>query len=107
MTNATIFITQNAPFLLSKRINQTNGTPLNLTGYTALMVLQQYLGDDTKYSIDGVIAVPANGIIEFSIASTSTATLPAGGMFYSIYLMPPATDKMMLENGIVKVIGAP
>ena len=107
MTNPTLFITQNAPFILSKRVNQLNGTPLNLTGYTATLILQQYLGDDTKYSVAGVMEVPANGIIKFTINSASTATLPMGLMHYSIYLQPPSTDKMMLENGVAKVIGAP
>lgn len=108
MSLETLFITHNSPFNSTKLVKQPNGSPQNLTGYTAEMVLQQYLGDDTKYSMVGVIPTPISGIVNFSIHSNSTALLPRGNMFYSIYLYPPApADKIMLETGIAKVIGAP
>lgn len=105
MNNQTLFITQNAPFVKLLRVDQSNGSPLDLTGYTSYMVLMKYVGSSTRYQIAGVHESPTNGIIKLSIASDSTDILPEGLMHYSIYLQPPTGDKMIVEFGVAKIIG--
>lgn len=105
MSNITLFVTQNAPFVKLIQLRQSNGEPVLLSGYTSYAIFVQYIGDATKYRIDCSIDEPETGIIKLSIDSDSTHLLPEGLMHYTIYLVPPTGDKLVIQYGQAKIMG--
>ena len=72
---------------LSKQLTyRIDGTPVNLTGYTARLVVRVKQSSTssllTLTNSAGLTLGGAAGTIAITISATQTAALPAGGLFY-------------------------
>lgn len=98
-----IAIYKNVPYVQNITIYTSTGTAQNVTGYVGKMYLAKHHESETKYAIDMAIVNAATGLMKVSISAASTAQLPTGNMVYSIFITPPASDEILLTQGIASI----
>jgi hypothetical protein len=97
--NATI--DQGATWSVTVTYTDSNGAPINLTGYTAAMqVRQQYNSTDAELTLTspsgGIVITPLTGIIVITMTATQTAALEEGFYVYDVELtLGTFKDRMM------------
>lgn len=64
-----------------------DGLPVNLTGYTAEMIVIDQIDSTEIVSIVGTISTPTSGLINFFLTPTQTSNLEVGFYKYFINLM--------------------
>ena len=77
-----------ATFLVNLYCFQSCGSelPVDLTGYTATLIVYEDTEDDSIIEVTGTIANPANGLIEFLIEPDDTSDLEIGEYSHVINL---------------------
>lgn len=75
-----ITIEQGADFVRQITINQANGTPMDLTGYTGrAMVRKKYSSTSASATFTVTFANDrTTGVVTLSLTATQTAAIPAG-----------------------------
>ena len=107
MTNKTLYITQNSPFVQHINLSAPGGTgPLDITNYEPTMFISKYYGSKQVYQVPATIHNGPEGIIRVSISSSNTKLLPSGTMCYSMFVKPPDGDNTIIVNGKVVVISS-
>jgi len=105
MTNNTLYITQNSPFVQHINLSAPGGTgPLDITDYEPTMFISKYYGSEQVYQVPATIHNGPQGIVRVSISSGNTKLLPSGTMCYSMFVKPPDNDTTLIVNGQVVVI---
>ena len=94
-----LFITQNTLYTKEVTVLQSNGTPLNVEGYTGMMTLSKHHESATKYSAAVTMLDAPNGVVKVSMTAAQTAALPSGPLVYSLFITPPASDKLLILQG--------
>jgi hypothetical protein len=80
-------------FSLSLTLKDSNGTPINLSGYNVSGFLKYRPSDTDKLcDLNPIKTNPASGIVTLTISYNTTATLPCGHGFYDIQIHNTGTD---------------
>jgi len=83
-------------------INNSDGTPLNLTGYSAVAKIKKYPSSPTSHPFS--ITITANtGKIQVSMGHTTTASLSEGRNYYDIVITSGGGTKSRVIEGMALV----
>jgi len=101
-----ITIEQGATFTLSMTVKK-NGSPVDLTGYTARMQARPHAGSSAVYldlsSVNKITLGGPAGTIVISLTAAETAALPTGTFVYDLELISPLGVTTRLLAGRVVV----
>lgn len=103
-----LVIEQGATFTLDMVYRQSNGTPVNLTGYSARMQIRLRHESPTallSFTTQGgsIVLGGALGTIVVTATATQTAALPARSAVYDLELVAPDTTVTRLMQGSVTI----
>ena len=99
--NATI--DQGATWSVTVTYTDSNGVPINLTGYTAAMqVRQQYSSTDADLTLTspsgGIVITGATGVIVITMTATQTLSLAEGFYVYDVELTSGSFKDRMMQG---------
>jgi hypothetical protein len=82
------------------------GVAIDLTGYTARLVVKRNVGDtvalaDISSTGGGITITPASGLIQPVLTALQTAALPAGRLVYELELITGTTVYKVLTGSFV------
>ena len=83
-------------------VNNPDGSPLDLTGYTGVAKIRKFPESATSTSF-GVGIVSAAGQVVVSLANTITEDLKPGRHYYDIIITSSAGKKTKVVDGMVLV----
>ena len=99
-----IFIDQGATFTTTLTINDSTGSALDLTNYTAIAQIRKSPSSSTSVSFSVAFdADRTTGQLTISLTSTQTAALEAGRYNYDVLITASGGDKTRAVEGIANV----
>jgi len=103
-TISNLFIDQNADFTTTVTINDSNGSALDLTSYTALAMIRKTYQSTTATTFTSTFVSPrTTGQITISLTDTQTAALEAGRYVYDLVITDSSGNKTRVVEGIATV----
>ena len=99
--NYSILIEQGADWSRTVAWKNPDGTPIDLTGYTAAMQVRD--GQTLLATPTTTVSGPA-GTITLAIPATTTATLPAATAKYDLFMTDPGGAVTRLLAGTISII---
>lgn len=94
-----LFISKGVYFSKDIEILQSNGTPVNVTGYTGKITLAKHFESVTKWTANVSIYNALNGIIRVELSAEETALLPTVPLVYSVLAGPNGGDQLLILQG--------
>lgn len=88
---------------LSVTLVQPNGTPLNLTGYTAQAHIRSNYGDEFVYAFTVTIPAPSTGKIDIVLPSNVSAGIAPGTYIWDFQVKEPSGNIRTYLAGDVAV----
>jgi len=101
---AEINIEQGASFSTTVTVNDANGSPTNLTSYTAAAQLRKSYYSSTSNNFTVTVSNAANGEITMAMTAANTANLTAGRMLYDLLITSPTSIKTRVVEGIATIL---
>ena len=101
---AEITIEQGADYSSTITVNDSTGTPQNLTSYTAASQLRKSYYSSTAKSFVVNVTNPTAGEITTVMSSANTANLSPGRYVYDVVIKDTANTVTRVLEGIVNVI---
>jgi hypothetical protein len=95
---------QGATFSTTVNVEDTQGTAINLTGYSASSQIRKSYYSTSANSFTATITSNANGEITLSMTAANTANLNAGRYLYDLLITAPNTTKTRVVEGIITVL---
>ena len=103
-TISNLFIDQSADFTTTVTINDSAGSALDLTGYTALAMIRKTYQSTTATTFTSTFVSPrTTGQITISLTDTQTAALEDGRYVYDLVITNAAGSKTRVVEGIATV----
>ena len=103
-TISNLFIDQSADFTTTVTINDSAGSALDLTGYTALAMIRKTYQSTTATTFTSTFVSPrTTGQITISLTDTQTAALEAGRYVYDLVITDSSGNKTRVVEGIATV----
>ena len=103
-TISNLFIDQSADFTTTVTINDSAGSALDLTGYTALAMIRKTYQSTTATTFTSTFVSPrTSGQITISLTDTQTAALEAGRYVYDMVITDSSGNKTRVVEGIATV----
>ena len=100
-----LFLEQGTDFSTSITLDDVNGDPYNLTGFTAKSQMRKsYYSTSATAEFTITINSPAAGIIVMSLPSANTANVAAGRYVYDVAIKDSANTITRVLEGIVNVL---
>lgn len=97
-----ILVDQGSTWNLSLRWLDSNGAPVNLTGYAARMHIRESCDASTIIenltTENGGITVTSSGYVNLTLTATETAAMTAGDYVYDVELVVDTTVTRILEG---------
>lgn len=98
-----IVIPQGADFQNSFLLENSNNTPINLTGYTGISQIKKHPSSRTKVGMGVSFPNPTLGEVKISLASTVTAAIKPGKYLYDVLLTDTSGVKTRVVEGTATV----
>ena len=103
-TISNLFIDQDADFTTTVTVNDSNGTALDLTSYTALAMIRKTYQSSTATTFTSAFVSPrTTGQITISLTDTQTAALDDGRYVYDLVITDASGNKTRVVEGIATV----
>jgi len=103
-TISNLFLDQDADFTTTVTINDSAGSALDLTGYTALAMIRKTYQSTTATTFTSTFVSPRTlGQITISLTDTQTAALEAGRYVYDMVITDSSGNKTRVVEGIATV----
>jgi hypothetical protein len=103
-TISNLFIDQDADFTTTVTINDSTGSALDLTNYTALAMVRKSYASTTATTFTSTFASDrTTGQITISLSDTQTAALEAGRYVYDLVITDASGTKTRVIEGIATV----
>jgi len=99
-----IVIEQGANFTNTYFVEDSNNTPLNLTGYTGAAQLAKHPASSTKTSFSMTITA-ATGSVAIALTSGATSSLKPGRYVYDVLLTSGSTKTRIVEGTALVIAG--
>lgn len=94
-----------ATFRLPILWEETEGTPKDLTGYTARMDIRTQIEDEDRVlridSTSGITITPEEGKVELYISPAQTTEFPGTTLYYDLELVDDSGDVDRILQGII------
>ena len=103
-TISNLFIDQDADFTTTVTVNDSTGSALDLTNYTALAMIRKTYQSSTATTFTSSFVSPrTTGQITISLTDTQTATLESGRYVYDLVITDSSGTKTRVVEGIATV----
>jgi hypothetical protein len=103
-TISNLFIDQDADFTTTVTVNDSTGTALDLTNFTALAMLRKSYQSSTATTFTSAFVSPrTTGQITISLTDTQTAALESGRYVYDLVITDASGNKTRVVEGIATV----
>ena len=103
-TISNLFIDQDADFTTTVTVNDSTGSALDLTNYTALAMLRKSYQSSTATTFTSAFVSPrTTGQITISLTDTQTAALESGRYVYDLVITDASGSKTRVVEGIATV----
>ena len=103
-TISNLFVDQDADFTTTVTVNDSNGSALDLTNYTALgMIRKTYQSSTATTFTSSFVSPRTTGQITISLTDTQTAALDSGRYVYDLVITDASGNKTRVVEGIVTV----
>ena len=100
-----INIEQYATFSTTVNVEDSQGTAVNLSGYTAASQIRKSYYSTSANTLTATVTGIANGEITLSMTAATTANLTPGRYLYDLVITAPTTGvKTRVVEGIVNVL---
>ena len=103
---AEITIEQGADYSSTITVNDSTGTPQNLTSYTAASQIRKSYYSTTATSFTVSVTDAAAGQITTAMSAATTANLTPGRYVYDVVMTSPANTKTRIVEGIATVLAS-
>lgn len=103
-TISNLFIDQDADFTTTVTINDSNGSALDLTSYTALAMIRKTYQSTSATTFTSTFASDrTTGQITISLTDTQTSALESGRYVYDLVITDSSGTKTRVVEGIATV----
>ena len=103
-TISNLFIDQDADFTTTVTVNDSTGSALDLTNYTALAMIRKTYQSSTATTFTSSFVSPrTTGQITISLTDTQTAALESGRYVYDLVITDSSGTKTRVVEGIATV----
>lgn len=100
-TISNLFIDQDADFTTTVTVNDSAGSALDLTNYTALGMIRKTYQSSTATTFTSAFVSPrTTGQITISLTDTQTAALESGRYVYDLVITDASGSKTRVVEGI-------
>ena len=101
---AELTLEQGADFTTTVTVNGSDGSPTNLTSYTAAAQLRKSYYSTTANSFTVTVSNAANGELTMAMTAANTANLTPGRAVYDLLITSPTNVKTRVVEGIVTIL---
>ena len=103
-TISNLFVDQDADFTTTVTVNDSTGSALDLTNYTALGMIRKTYQSSTATTFTSAFVSPrTTGQITISLTDTQTAALESGRYVYDLVITDASGNKTRVVEGIATV----
>ena len=103
-TISNLFIDQDADFTTTVTVNDSTGSALDLTNYTALAMIRKTYQSSTATTFTSSFVSPrTTGQITISLTDTQTAALESGRYVYDLVITDASGNKTRVVEGTATV----
>jgi len=103
-TISNLFVDQDADFTTTVTVNDSAGSALDLTNYTALGMIRKTYQSSTATTFTSAFVSPrTTGQITISLTDTQTAALESGRYVYDLVITDASGNKTRVVEGNVTV----
>ena len=99
-----INVEQYATFSTTVNVEDSQGSAVNLSGYSAASQLRKSYYSTTANNFTATVTGIANGEITLSMTAANTANLTPGRYLYDLVITAPTGVKTRVVEGIVNVL---
>jgi len=100
-----LFLEQGTDFSTSITLDDVNGDPYNLTGFTAKSQMRKsYYSTNATANFTITILTPTTGVLTMSLPSANTANIAAGRYVYDVEIKDSTNNVSRVLEGIVNVL---
>ena len=101
---AELTLEQGASFTTTVTVNGSDGSPTNLTSYTAAAQLRKSYYSTTANSFTVTVSNAANGELTMAMSAANTANLTPGRAVYDLLITSPTNVKTRVVEGIATIL---
>lgn len=101
-TKANLYIDQGATFSTTVTLTDSNGDPINLTGYTGAAQMRKSYTSSTSYAFTVTLG-GVYGTITLGLTASATANISGGRYLYDVELTDTSNIVSRVFEGIVTV----
>ena len=103
-TISNLFVDQDADFTTTVTVNDSTGSALDLTNYTALgMIRKTYQSSTATTFTSSFVSPRTTGQITISLTDTQTSALESGRYVYDLFITDASGNKTRVVEGNVTV----
>jgi len=102
-TVTNLYVDQGAFYRTYVTVANTDGTPLDLTGFTAASQMRKSYQSSTAYNFTTSISNPSQGRVRVELSSEQSRVIPAGKYLYDIEVRSPTGERTRVVEGIVLI----
>ena len=99
-----LLIYQGSDFNIDFTVENDNGTPFNLTGYTACLIKKHYTSSTSTTVTAAVLSPATSGQVQLSLGNTVTAGMKSGRYVYDVVITSASGLKTRVLEGTVSVL---
>ena len=100
-TITNLYIDAGADYSIIVTANQSNGDPLNLTGYTVRSQVRNSYASPTAYDFTASIFAATSGKIRLSMTAAQTSAIKPGRYLYDVEITSANNEKRRVLEGII------
>ena len=101
---AELTLEQGANFTTTVTVNGSDGSPTNLTSYTAAAQLRKSYYSTTANNFTVTVSNAAAGELTMAMTAANTANLTPGRAVYDLLITSPTNVKTRVVEGIVTIL---
>lgn len=101
---AELTVEQGASYSTTVTVNGSDGSPTNLTNYTAAAQLRKSYYSSTATDFTVAISDAAGGEITMTLTAANTANLSPGRYVYDLLITSPVSVKTRVVEGIATIL---
>ena len=101
---AELTVEQGASYSTTVTVNGSDGSPTNLTNYTAAAQLRKSYYSSTATNFTVTISDAAGGTITMTLTAANTANLTPGRYMYDLLITSPTSVKTRVVEGIATIL---
>lgn len=102
-TVTNLYVDQGSFYRTYVTVANTDGTPMDLTGYTAASQMRKSYQSTGAYNFTTSISNPTQGRVRVELSSEQSRAIPAGKYLYDLEVTSPSGERTRVVEGIVLI----